>query len=122
VVRIAGRTSRRGARIRRLSVDAPPGTAVKVRCQGRGCPFKSASRTVSMRAAAGSLLPATRLTRVRRLEGKTLRTGAMLRVFVTRSDAIGKYTRFRIRRSKSPARQDMCLVPGTTKPAPCPSR
>jgi len=122
VVRIAGRTSRRGARIRRMSVDAPPGTAVKVRCHGRGCPFKSTSRTVSMRVRAGSLLPATRLTRVRRLEGRTLRTGAILRVFVTRSDVIGKYTRFRIRKSKPPARQDLCMVPGTTKPAPCPSR
>ena len=122
VVRIAGRTSRRGARIRRMSVDAPPGTTVKVRCRGRGCPFKSARRTVSMRVRAGSLLPATRLTRMRRLEGRTLRTGAILRVFVTRSDVIGKYTRFRIRRSKSPARRDLCMVPGTTKPAPCPSR
>jgi PKD repeat protein len=121
VVRIAGRTTRRGARIRRMSVDAPPGTAVKVRCHGRGCPFKSTSRTVSMRVRAGSL-PPTRLTRVRRLEGRTLRTGAILRVFVTRSDVIGKYTRFRIRRSKPPARQDLCMVPGTTKPAPCPSR
>lgn len=122
VVRIAGRTSRRGARIRRLSVDAPPGSSVKVRCNGRGCPFKSTSRTVSMRAAAGSSLPATRLTRLRRLEGKTLRTGAILRVFVTRADVIGKYTRFRIRKSKPPARQDLCMVPGTTQPGPCPSR
>ena len=122
IVRIAGRTSRRGARIRRLSVDAPPGTSVKVRCQGRGCPFKSATHVVSMRASAGSLLPASRLTRVRRLEGRTLRTGALLRVFVTRSDVIGKYTRFRIRKSKPPARQDLCMVPGSTKPAPCPSR
>lgn len=122
VVRIAGRTSRRGARIRRMSVDAPPGTALRIRCHGRGCPFKSTSRTVSMRATAGSLLPATRLTRVRRLEGKTLRAGAILRVFVTRSDVIGKYTRFRIRKSKPPSRQDMCMVPGTTAPAPCPSR
>lgn len=122
IVRIAGRTSRRGARIRRLSVDAPPGTAVKVRCRGRGCPFKSATRTVSLRASAGATLPATRLTRLRRLEGRTLRTGAILRVFVTRSDVVGKYTRFRIRKSKPPARQDLCMVPGTTKPAPCPTR
>ena len=40
VVRIAGQFSRRGARIRRLTIDAPPGTGVKVRCGGRGCPFK----------------------------------------------------------------------------------
>lgn len=123
VVRIAGRVSRRGARIRRLSVNAPPGSAVKIRCIGRGCPFKSASRTVSMRASAGAvpLLPTTRLTRIRRVEGHTLRTRAILRVFVTRSDVIGKYTRFRIRKGKPPARQDSCLIPGSLKPVVCPS-
>ncbi len=124
VVRIAGRVSRRGAKIRRLSVDAPPGSTLKIRCAGRGCPFKRTTKTVSMRAAAGAvpLLPATRLTRVRRLEGRTLRTRAILRVFVTRSDVIGKYTRFRIRKGKPPTRQDLCLIPGNVKPAACPSR
>jgi hypothetical protein len=123
VVRIAGRVSRRGARIRRLSVNAPPGSLVKIRCAGRGCPFKSANRTISMRAASGAVpvLPATRLTRIRRLEGRTLRTRAILRVFVTRSDVIGKYTRFRIRKGKPPARQDSCLIPGTPQPVSCPA-
>ena len=123
IVRIAGRVSRRGARIRRLSVNAPPGSAVKIRCIGRGCPFKTASRTVSMRASSGAvpLLPPTRLTLIRRVEGRTLRTRAILRVFVTRSDVIGKYTRFRIRKGKPPARQDSCLIPGSLKPVGCPS-
>jgi hypothetical protein len=120
VVRIAGRVTQKGARIRRLSVDAPPGATVKVRCQGRGCPFKRARHTVSMRARAGAL-PPSRVTRIRRLEGRVLRSGAILRVSVTRSDAIGKFTRFRIRRGKPPARADMCLVPGSSSPAACPS-
>ncbi len=122
VVRIAGRVKRRGAKIRRLNVTAPPGSSVKVRCNGRGCPFKTNSHTVSMRASVGDLLPATRLTRVRRLERRTLRAGAILRVFVTRSDVIGKYTRFRIRKGKPPARQDLCLIPGGVAPVPCPAR
>ncbi len=121
VVRIVGRASKRGARIRRLSIDAPPGTAVNVRCQGRGCPFKRAKRTISMRVRAGSL-PATRVTRFRRLEGRTLRAGAILRISVTRNDAIGKYTRFKIRKNKAPTRADRCLVPGSTLPVGCPSR
>jgi hypothetical protein len=121
VVRIVGRASKKGARIRRLSIDAPPGTSVSVRCQGRGCPFKRARQTVSMRVLAGSL-PATRVTRVRRLEGRTLRAGAILRISVTRNDAIGKYTRFKIRKNKSPTRADRCLVPGSTLPIGCPSR
>jgi hypothetical protein len=121
IVRIVGRATRRGARIRRLTVDAPPGSSVSVRCNGRGCPFKRAKQTVSMRATANGL-PSSRLTRLRRLEGRTLRAGAQLRVFVTRSDSIGKYTRFRIRRNKSPARLDLCMVPGNTRPGSCPTR
>jgi plastocyanin len=122
VVRIAGRTSGRGARIRRLSIDAPPGASVSVRCKGRGCPFKQAKQTVSMRVRAGRGLPPTRITRIRRLEGRTLRTGAILKVLVTRPDAVGKYTRFRIRRNKPPVRSDSCLVPFNTQPVPCPAR
>jgi hypothetical protein len=122
VVRIAGRTSRRGARIRRLSIDAPPGASVSVRCKGRGCPFKQAKQTVSTRVRAGRGLPPTRITRIRRLEGRTLRTGAVLKVMVTRPGAVGKYTRFRIRRKKPPVRSDYCLVPLSTQPAPCPAR
>ena len=122
VVRIAGRTSRRGARIRRLTIDAPPGAGVSVRCKGRGCPFKAAKRMVSTRALSGRGLPPTRVTRIRRLEGHMLRTGAIVKVLVTRSDAVGKYTRFRIRRNKPPVRSDYCLVPFSTQPVPCPAR
>jgi hypothetical protein len=122
VVRIAGRVSRRGARIRRLTIDAPPGTGVRVRCTGRGCPFKRVLQTVSSRVTAGRGLPPTRLLRVRRLEGRLLRPGATLRLFVTRPDAVGKYTRFRILKAKPPTRTDKCLVPGSGTPIACPSR
>jgi PKD repeat protein len=122
VVRIAGRVSRRGARIRRLTVDAPPGTVVGVSCGGRGCPFRSVHKTISSRPLAGRALPASRLLRVRRLEGRLLRPGSMLRLFVTRAGTVGKYTRFRIRRGRPPVRRDMCLVPGNGRPLACPSR
>ena len=122
VVRIAGRVSRRGARIRRLTINAPPGTGIKVRCNGRGCPFKRVLHTISARMVAGRALPPTRLLRVRRLEGALLRPGVTLRLFVTRSGAVGKYTRFRILKGKPPSRTDMCLVPGNGRPLSCPSR
>jgi PKD repeat protein len=122
VVRIAGRVSRRGARIRRLTINAPPGTVVKVRCGGRGCPFKLVLQTISARLVAGRGLPPTRLLRIRRLEGRLLRPGVTLRLFVTRPDAVGKYTRFRILKDKPPSRRDMCLVPGSGRPLACPSR
>ena len=67
-------------------------------------------------------LPPTRLLRIRSLEGRLLRPGVKLRLFVTRPDAVGKYTRFEIRRRKSPTRADMCLVPGSGRPLSCPSR
>jgi hypothetical protein len=121
VVRIAGHVSGRGARIRRLTVDAPPGAGVSVACNGRGCPFRRVQKTVSTRLRAG-VLPSSRLLRVRRLEGKLLRPGTTLMLFVTRADSVGKYTRFKIRRSKSPARRDMCLVPGSGRPLSCPAR
>ena len=77
-------------------------------------------KTVSTRLRAG-VLPSSRLLRVR-LEGKLLRPGTTLMLFVTRADSVGKYTRFKIRRSKSPARRDMCLVPGSGRPLSCPAR
>jgi hypothetical protein len=122
VVRIAGQFSRRGVRIRRLTIDAPPGTGVRVHCGGRGCPFKRLRRTISLRVRANRELPPKRLLRIRTLEGRLLRPGVKLRLFVTRPGAIGKYTRFEIRRRKSPTRADMCLVPGSGRPLPCPSR
>ena len=122
VVRIAGRVSRRGVRIRRLTVDAPPGSTAQLRCSGKRCPFKRLRRTVSSRVAAGRTLPPTRVLRMRPVEGRLLRPGSVLRLFVTRGDAVGKFTRFRIRRGKAPLRADRCLVPGSSRPVACPGR
>ena len=59
-------TRGRGARIRRLTIDAPPGTGVKVRCGGRGCPFKRAAAAPSpLRVRANRELPPRRLLRIR---------------------------------------------------------
>jgi hypothetical protein len=107
VVRIAGRTTRRGVRIKLLSIDAPRGATVRVRCKGRTCPFHSSVRTA-------------KFVRVRRLERK-LRAGVTVRVYVTSSTAIGKYTVFKIRRRQSPLRADACLMPGSLRPVVCPS-
>ena len=107
VVRIAGRTSRHGVRLRLLSVDAPAGTSVQVRCKGRSCPFKS-----SVRAA--------KVIRMRGLE-RRLRAGVKVRIYVVSSTAIGKYTVFKIRKGHEPIRSDACLMPGSHKPTACPA-
>jgi hypothetical protein len=56
---------------------------------------------------------------VRIFRRQYLRAGVRLEVFVTKRGMIGKYTRFRIRRGKAPARLDRCLVPGVKKPVRC---
>jgi PKD repeat protein len=112
IVRIAGRIGRNGTRFRVLSVDIPPGATVTVRCKGRGCPFKASSR--SARAA--------RKLRIRKLEGRLLRSGTTIRIFVTKAGAVGKYTSIRVRGGKPPRRSDRCLMPDrNTKPVRCPS-
>lgn len=121
VVRVTGIVRKRGIRLRLLSVSAPIGATVNVRCRGRGCPFKRKSRVVKAQARASApLAPATGLVRIRRFARRLLRAGATVKVFVTRPDAIGKYTRLRVRRARSPARVDRCVTPALV-PLACPS-
>ena len=110
-VRIAGRTSARGATLRLFSVLAPVGSTVVVRCAGKGCPVKTRRATVSR-----SGVP----IRIRSFE-RRLRAGIVIAVRVTKDGLIGKYTRFRIRRVKAPARWEACLMPGASKPTECPA-
>jgi hypothetical protein len=110
MVRIAGRLTRRGARIRRLSVSrAPTCAVVKVSCRGRSCPARSITRFTG------------RGTPLRfKLFQRRLRAGAVLTVRISRGDRIGKYTQFRIRSGKEPRRRDRCLRPGETRGSACP--
>ncbi|MGZ5415461.1 MAG: PKD domain-containing protein, partial [Aeromicrobium sp.] len=116
VVRIAGRITRRGTRVRVMRVTAPAGTRVSVRCTGRSCPFKKQVRTISTRAQSHT----TFSVRVPRLE-RLLLPGVRVRVYVTKAGAVGKYTQFRFRAGKAPARADSCLMPGSWAPAECPT-
>ncbi len=122
VVRITGQVSSRGVRIRRLTIDAPPGTGVE-RALRRARVSVQAPAPHHLAARAGKPGAAAHTAAADPpLEGRLLRPGVKLRLFVTRPDAIGKYTRFEIRRRKSPTRADMCLVPGSGRPLSCPSR
>ena len=110
VVRIRGVILRGSARLSLLSVRAPTGARVKVVCHGGGCPKK---KSLVLRVASGK-----RTVRVRSLE-RRLRRGAVIEVFVTAPGRIGKYTRFTIRSNAAPARSDLCLRPGKSKPVAC---
>jgi len=46
----------------------------------------------------------------------------MIRIYVTKTGMIGKYTSIRVRRGKPPRRADRCLLPtDKRKPVICPS-
>jgi PKD domain len=116
IVRIVATVRREGTRVRLLSVNAPAGAQVTIRCRGRGCRFRRLTRS----ASSHRRVSAARLVKVRRLRHRLLRPGAVLSVRITEPDTIGKYTSFKIRRAKPPRRTDRCLVPGSTKPVRCP--
>jgi hypothetical protein len=106
IVRIKGRTTRVGARLSLLSVRAPRGTRIRVRCRSDYCP-------------RSRLALNTRLHRLRVFE-RSLRAGVVIEVRVMHPKKIGKYTRFLIRRAAPPLRRDACLAPGSRKPTRCP--
>jgi hypothetical protein len=110
VVTIAGRLTRRGARVTRLSVRAPSGSDVLVRCRGRGCGARSARVTVGPSGAV----------RLRRFQ-RRLRSRTVLELVITKPGFVGKYTRFRIRRRRPPLRTDLCVEPGATTGSACPA-
>jgi PKD repeat protein len=117
IVRISGTIRGRGTRLRRLTVSAPPGSTVTVNCRGKGCPFGRQSRVVK----SGRSKRAVTIVRIRRFESRMLRTGTIIKLFITKANTIGKYTRFKIRTRKPPARTDRCLLGGSRKPVNCPT-
>jgi PKD domain len=110
IVRIQGTLLPGGVIITRLTVWAPAGSRVRGVCRGPGCPRQSV-----IRRARSAGLP----VRLRPLE-RRLRVGAVLEVFVTGTRAVGKYTRFVIRRGALPVRLDRCVAPAGRREVPCP--
>jgi hypothetical protein len=112
-VRITAARARPGIRIRFLSIRAPAGAKISVKCSGKGCPVKSQSRL----ASAGS--PESTPVEFRRFE-RYLRPGVTLEIRIVKGDVIGKYTRLTVRRGKLPLRTDACVLSLTAKPIACP--
>jgi hypothetical protein len=109
-VRIAGQLLPWGARVRLLTVTAPPGAVVTARCRGEGCPLRSLRR----RSRAQPV-------RIRGLE-RRLVAGIRVEILVRQHGFVGKYTRFRIRNGvRPPLRDDRCLLPGRRTPVYCSS-
>ncbi len=115
IVRIAGSDTSSGVRLSLLTVQAPGGARIMVRCRGRGCPAKSESRVAASRSSRGG----TVLVSFPRFE-RSLRAGAILEIRVSKGGEIGKYTSFVIHRGKPPVRVDACLDQTHAKPIACP--
>jgi hypothetical protein len=109
VVIVAGRQGRRATRVTELSVKGPRGARVVVRCLGEGCPMRRARATI----------PRAERLRVRKAQ-RVYRAGLVIEIRVTGEDRVGKYTKIRFRRGRTPTRSDACLQPGSSKPTACP--
>ncbi len=122
VVRLAGRISKGGTRLRLFAVDAPTGARVVVMCKGRSCPFRLTARSAGNGDAGNGKVHASSSLRIKQLEKRVLKKGVSITIFVTKPGTIGKYVQFQIRKGRPPARIDRCLMPtAPTKPVQCPS-
>ena len=111
-VRITARwlVRQRYTRARQLLVRAlPAGARVRLRCRGRGCPFKR--RAVPTRTGTANA--------GRRLAGARLRPGTVLELRVTSAAAPAQLLRYAIRRGKRPKLTRLCVPPGARAPGRC---
>ena len=108
VVRIAGVLTTNGAQISRLTVRAPKGAKLTVRCSGNGCPARRVTRK-----------PKVKTIHVPQYE-TYLRSGVKLTLTISKTGYISKVTTIRIRKAKAPLRSDLCRVPGAKKLSRCP--
>jgi hypothetical protein len=109
IVRLVGSVTLFGTSIERLTVrSAPVCSRITVRCRGEGCPWRRTTRVMARRPV-----------RFRALE-RTLAAGVVIEVLVRKRDRIGKYTRFRLREGRAPARRDLCLRFEDRRGTPCP--
>jgi len=113
IVLIEGTYTRGGVRVRRLSVQAPPGARTRIVCIGRRCPRRGLRQA---RIAAAGPLRAVRFKRFQR----RFSAGVSISIFVTKPGKIGKYTRFKVRKGKPPTRTDLCVVGTVRRPSACP--
>jgi hypothetical protein len=111
IIRLRGAIVSGRTRISLLQVyGVPRGAKVRARCRGGGCPK---GLVVSTAQTNG------RSIRLRAFE-RRLSPGATIEVFVTQSGRLGKYTRWKVMRTKAPIRTDKCIRSYGRKPSSCP--
>jgi PKD repeat protein len=96
-----------GTRVQVLGVRGPHGALVTVRCKGKGCPVKQRRKRIKKGPV-----------RFHTFE-RFLPPGIRLEIYVTKRGKIGDYTRYTIRRGKSPLRVNRCVSGARLKPIGC---
>jgi hemolysin type calcium-binding protein len=89
--------------------DLPPGARARVKCRGRGCPFKRKRVKIAGRTASATKL----------FKGARLAVGATVEIWITAPETMGKVVRYTMRSRKLPARRELCLTPGRKRPQRC---
>lgn len=111
--------------VRRLVVQqAPAGSAIEVRCKGKGCPFKTKRLVISRTADANLARFFNFKTKRKGSKRKVkvvskLRPGATIEVRLTKPGATGKVVRFKVRKKKTPSATVLCLPAGASQPQAC---
>lgn len=109
-IRIAGTLTRSGARLRVLSVTAPAGSRIVVRCLSGTCRGQVVRRRVRRPG----------IVRIGVFQ-RALRAGTTITVTVSAPNKIGKHVRFTVRRGAAPARTDRCLATDGVRAIACPT-
>jgi Bacterial Ig-like domain (group 3) len=111
-------------RVLGLLIDSvSAGTSVVVKCQGGGCPFARLSTMVhqSTRCPTHGRAKCTtqrskNIDLASGFHSRRLHNGALIRIYLTRPQWIGKYYAFTIRAAVPPRIRIACLAPGSTAP------
>jgi hypothetical protein len=114
-VRYAAKSKRGRVIIRKLAVIRPPdGAKVELRCKNKrkGCKFSRRREVAAPGTSQISFASDLRKTRLRR--------GAVLEVWITRSDMRGKVVRLTVRRGGKVTGVTLCVAPGSKTPTGCP--
>jgi hypothetical protein len=108
LVRISGVLTTNGAQVSRLTVRAPKGAKITIKCSGTGCPKRHVARRTKLKVVHISQFETY------------LRSGVKLTITISKPGFISKVTTITIRKAKAPLRSDLCRAPGTKQLSRCP--
>lgn len=112
----SGKGADRGRRLRFTQfafTGLQAGDRIVLRCRGKGCPFRTKTRTV---AAARN-----RLSLLKLFKKRALRAGTVVEAGQFRPNQHARVDRLRIRKGPKIKRTKLCVLVGSSEPGPCPA-